>query len=189
MLQPAPFQCTSPIHTSFEALPHALHRSAALPEGTVFHATPFQCRIVPLAPAAQTSPLLRAHTAFSWLFVTAANVLPSVPFQCRIVPLTPTAQTSFALVPETPVSGLTANVCDQSTPFQWTMTPLVNPMLPTAQTSFALLPQTACSASLRPSREVDGVQLVPFQWRIAPDCPTAQTSLGAFAQIGRASCR
>ena len=63
------------------------------------------------------------------------------------------------------------------------------PLLPTAQrfqTLLILAPQTSLRSSLVPLGVGD--HLVPFQWRIVPPSPTAQTSFEAEPQTDFRNC-
>ena len=63
--------------------------------------TPFQWRIVPSRPTAQTSRALAPHTARSVLVVPLAVADQAAPFQWKIAPAAPTAHTSALPLPQT----------------------------------------------------------------------------------------
>src|SRR5512145_3322707 len=75
--------------------------SVAPPLFSVLQEVPFQRRMVPPSPTAQTLVALLPQTALSCAAPTLL-VLQVLPFQWRIVPPLPTAQTSEALLPQTP---------------------------------------------------------------------------------------
>src|SRR3990172_3480092 len=119
--------------------------------------------MVPVSPAAQTSPGPLPHTENrSFVVPPTPPCLKASPLQWRIVPPAPTTQRS-SVVPL--ATG------PHAVPSQWTMVPSD----PTAQASSAPLPQTA-------ERTADvplgiGLHPTPSQWRIVPALPTTQTSL------------
>src|SRR5215813_5414514 len=101
---------------------------------------PFQCRMVPESPTAQTSPAPVPHTPKRSFVVPLETLVQAPPSQCKMVPDQPTAQTLFAPLPQTPQRGFVVplEAVVQALPSQWTMVPAQ----PTAQTSLASLPQT-----------------------------------------------
>src|SRR5436309_3263735 len=62
---------------------------------------PFQCKMVPCWPTAQTSLGAAPQTRVSWLVVPLSTRLHLMPSQCTMAPPKPTAQTSLGPVPDT----------------------------------------------------------------------------------------
>src|SRR6516162_2862394 len=165
-------------------------------------AAPFQCRMVPPAPAAQASEVEVAHTAWRFCVVLLGTITHAEPFQCKTVPASPTAHTSAD--PLTPPSACVVGLCcivhvdplrRRITPPSPTAhspeTPLSDcvvglgtcvhdepslstsaPFVPTAHSSVIEAPHTPVSVSM----VLLPVQAMPFQRRTVPALPTAQTS-------------
>ena len=66
------------------------------------HALPFQCRIVPALPTAQTSVGELPHTALRSFDVPLVTFAQAVPFHRTMVPPEPTAQAAVGEPAETP---------------------------------------------------------------------------------------
>ena len=112
--------------------------------GTVDHAVPSQCTIVPESPTLHTSSLALPETEFRLVYLPTelGEAVQLVPCQWMIVASMPTAHTSLAPDPHTPNSGcdvpLLGVVC---VPDGSTRT--VRPSRPTAHTVPEPSPHTA----------------------------------------------
>src|SRR5215831_15300648 len=118
-------------------------RSCEVPLQTLVHFVPFQCRITPPLPAAQTSLADAPQTLKRVACVIGATVVQlGPPVQRRTVPCSPTTQASLRAAAHTAlrrfvvplIVGLNAE------PVQCR----IAPPSPTAQTSSVAVPPTPC---------------------------------------------
>ena len=90
-----------PTAQTFDPLPQTPNRFMIPPPGTLAHAMPFQCRMVPFIPTTQMSVGPPPKTLVSCCVVPLEAVSQALPFHRKIVPLWPTAHTSLAPLPQT----------------------------------------------------------------------------------------